>query len=130
LYPNIAYRLDFGPDFRTEHVDTVEPPRFGSDHAIRAPQTDADGIDPGRLHAHCGGAVATYTGWNLPDKSTGSPNRISIMVGSFIPFPKNARETSATHDSRKPLGERYADRAAYEAAPRASARKLAAERRP
>jgi hypothetical protein len=32
------------------------------------------------------------------------------------------------HDPRKPLTDRYADRAAYESALRASARKLAADR--
>jgi Alpha/beta hydrolase domain len=50
------------------------------------------------------------------------------MVGSFIPFPKNAAEAAAAHDPRKPLAERYPDRDAYQAALRASARKLVEQR--
>jgi hypothetical protein len=129
LYPNVAYRLDFGPDFRTDHVDTVEPPRIGAAYAIRVPQTDGDGIDLGAIRMPAVAApVATYTGWNLRDKSIGSPNQILEMVGSFIPFPKNAAEAAAAHDPRKPLAERYPDRGAYQAALRASARKLVEQR--
>jgi len=72
--------------------------------------------------------VATYTGWNFRDRSIGSPDQIFEMVGSFIPFPKTGAQATATHDPRKSLSDRYADRAAYEAALRASARKLVAGR--
>ena len=128
-YPGGAYRLDFGPEFRTARIATIVPPRVGGAFPIRVPQTDADGIDLGGIRMPAVAVpVATYTGWNLRDASIGSPDRIFEMVGSFIPFPKTGADATATRDPRKPLSDRYADRAAYEAALRASARKLVAER--
>ncbi len=128
-YPGGAYRLDFGPEFRTSRVVTIEPPRVGDAFPIRVPQTDADGIDLGGIRMPAIAVpVATYTGWNFRDASIGSPDQIFEMVGSFIPFPKTAADAAAAHDPRKPLSDRYTDKAAFEAALRASARKLVAAR--
>lgn len=127
--PSRAYRLDFGPDFRTKRIVSIEPPRVGDAFPIRVPQTDADGIDLGGIRMPAVAVpVATYTGWNFRDASIGSPDQIFEMVGSFIPFPKTGAEAAAAHDARRPISDRYADRAAYETALRASARKLVEKR--
>jgi hypothetical protein len=126
--PARAYRLDFGPEFRTARIVTIEPPRVGDAFPIRVPQADADGIDLGGIRMPAVAVpVATYTGWNFRDASIGSPDQIFEMVGSFIPFPKSPADAAAAHDPRRPLSGRYSDRAAYEAALRTSARKLVAD---
>ena len=38
-----AWRVDYGPEFRTAGIVTIEPPKVGSAFPMRVPQVDADG---------------------------------------------------------------------------------------
>jgi hypothetical protein len=101
----------------------------GDPFPIRVPQTDEDGIDLGGIRMPAVAVpVATYTGWNLRDASIGAPDQIFEMVGSFIPFPKDAAAAAGDRDTRKPLSERYKDKADYESKLRDAAQKLVTQR--
>ncbi len=127
--PARAYRLDFGPEFRTKGIVSVEPPKVGAAFPTLVPQVDDDGIDVGGIRMPAVAVpVATYTGWNFRDKSIGAPEQMFEMVGSFIPFPKDAETAAGDRDPRKPLAERYKNRADFEARLHDAARRLAAQR--
>lgn len=128
-YPTRAYRLDFGPDFRTRRIVSIEPPRVGDPFPILVPQTDDDGIDLGGIRMPAVAVpVATYTGWNFRDASIGSPDQIFEMVGSFIPFPKDDAAAAGDRDTRKPLADRYSGRSDYESKLHEAAQKLVTQR--
>ena len=109
-----AYRADYGPDFATEGIVTREPPAIGRRFPIRVSAVDADGNEVAGIRMpEVEVPLATYTGWNLFDSESGPPDEISSMVGSFLPFPKNAAEREAAGDPRRSVAERYAGREDY-----------------
>ncbi len=57
--------------------------------------------------------LATYTGWNFRNPSTGSPGELVSLLGSSVPFPATriARETAK--DPRRSIEERYPTRDEY-----------------
>lgn len=57
--------------------------------------------------------VATYTGWNLRDPSSGAPHEFAPLVGSWIPFPATKTARESTRDPRRSVAERYESRDAY-----------------
>ena len=108
-----VFRLDFGPEFRTRGIVTIEPPKMGPAFKILLPQVDADGNDIGGLKTpQVAVPLAVHTGWNLRNPSIGSPDELFSMVGSYFPFP------------RQVAIERYHHRTAYLGRIRAAARKL------
>lgn len=126
--PKRAYRLDFGPDFRTQGVVTIEPPKVGKEFPVRVPQVDADGNEVAGIRTPAVAVpLGTYTGWNLREPSLGAPGEMYSMAGSFIPFARTRRERMRLNDPRPSLQERYRNRAAYLAQVEASARELAAQ---
>ncbi len=108
-----VFRLDFGPEFRSRGIVTIEPPRMGPAYTVLAPQVDADGNDIGGLKTpQVAVPLAVHTGWNLRNPSIGSPDELFSMAGSYFPFPTQV------------VVERYSDRSAYLGKVRAAARKL------
>jgi hypothetical protein len=108
-----VYRLDFGPEFRSRGIVTIEPPKMGPPFTILLPQVDADGNDIGGLKTpQVAVPLAAHTGWNLRNPAIGAPEELFSMVGSYFPFPKQV------------ITERYGDRAAYLAKVRAAAQNL------
>jgi hypothetical protein len=78
------------------------------------PQVDADGNERAGIRTpESVVALATYTGWNFRNASTGGTNLLVSLLGSRIPFPKTAAEAAASHDPRKAIEERYPSRDAY-----------------
>jgi hypothetical protein len=108
-----AYRIDFGPDW-THGIVGNQPPKIGPQFPVLVPQVDADGNDrDGVRLPEIAVPLATYTGWNLRDASIGAPRERVSFEGSYISFPKTAAERLATHDPRKSIAERYANREDY-----------------
>ena len=108
-----VFRLDFGPEFHSHGIVTIEPPKMGPAFTILLPQVDADGNDIGGLKTpQLAVPLAVQTGWNLRNPSIGSPDELFSMVGSYFPFPRHV------------VIERYKDRMAYLGKVRAAARKL------
>jgi len=112
--PHKAYRVDYGPEFATKGIVSVEPPEAASAFPILVPQVDADGNETGGLKMP-GVAVplATYTGWNLFRSEFGPENVLSNMQGSYIPFALTIADRQRTSDPRPAIDERYRSREQY-----------------
>jgi hypothetical protein len=124
-----AWRLDFGPDFRTKGIETIEPPKIGPSYPILIPQVDRDGNETAGIRLpELAVPLATYTGWNLRSENIGAAEAIQSMVGSFIPFPKTKAEREQSGDSRLSIEERYSSRADYLTKIEAAAKPLVGQR--
>jgi Alpha/beta hydrolase domain len=125
---NLAYRLDFGPEWK-QGIVSNEPPHVGRAFAVLIPQSDSDGNDLGGVRLpELKAPLATYTGWNLRDASIGAPNQRVSFLGSFIPFARTAAERQRTHDPRPSVAERYASHDDYMRRFRAAAISLIQQR--
>jgi hypothetical protein len=110
---NQGDRLDFGPDWRNG-ILTMQPPNIGKPFPVLVPQVDADGNErDGVRLPQITVPLATYTGWNLRDRSIGAPDQRVAFEASYLPFPKTAAERGASRDPRKSIAERYARREDY-----------------
>jgi hypothetical protein len=112
--PHLAYRVDYGPEFATRGIVSVEPPEVASAFPILVPQVDSDGNETGGLMMpEVAVPLATYTGWNLFRAGAGPTDVLSSMQGSYIPFPLTSEDRARTGDLRRSIEERYGSRAAY-----------------
>jgi hypothetical protein len=57
--------------------------------------------------------LATYTGWNFRNPSTGAPGDLVSLLGASIPFPITAAARAAAKDPRRSIEERYPTRDGY-----------------
>jgi hypothetical protein len=111
---NQAWHLDFGPHWQQTGILTLQPPIVGAPFTILLPQVDADGNDRAGIHLpEIAVPLATYTGWNLRDPSTGAPDERPSFLGSFFPFAKTEAERRAAGDPRLSIAERYSSRDDY-----------------
>jgi hypothetical protein len=102
---------------------SILPPASGAAYPVLQPAVDEDGIALGgvalpRVQAPLG----TYYGWNLR-KDGFAEGELCSLTGSFIPFAR----TATSDDSRAPLADRYASKAAYLDAVQAAADQLVAD---
>ena len=112
--PHKAYRVVYGPEFRSQGISTVEPPEVLSEFPILVPNVDTDGNETaGLMMPEVVVPLATYTGWNLFRAESGPTNVLSSMQGSYIPFPRTAAIRQRTGDRRLSIEERYGSRAEY-----------------
>jgi Alpha/beta hydrolase domain len=68
--------------------------------------------------------LASYTGWNLRNKSIGAPEELYSMVGSWIAFPSTKAERERRKDPRMSIAERYSNENDYLDRITAAAQKL------
>ena len=112
--PTPVFRLNYGPDFKSKGVITIEPPKIESRYTVLIPQTDRDGNETSGVRLPDQVApLATYTGWNLRNQNVGAPDAMFDMVGSMIPFARTRAEREKTGDPRPSIEERYASREEY-----------------
>ncbi len=112
--PHKAYRVDYGPEFATKGIVSVEPPEVASAFPILVPQVDADGNETGGLKMpEIVVPLATYTGWNNFRAGSGPEDVLSSMQGSYIPFPRTTAEGRRNGDPRPAIEERYSSREQY-----------------
>jgi hypothetical protein len=110
---NVAYRLDFGPQWK-QGVITNEPPKSGRPFPGLVPQSDQDGNDLGGVRLpELQVPLATYTGWNLRDPAIGAPDRRLSFLGSFLPLARTAQDRQKSGDPRLSVAERYTSREQY-----------------
>lgn len=123
-----AYRVDYGPEFRSLGIVSMEPPGVGKPFGMRVPQVDADGNETAGIRMPgVQVPLATFTGWNLRVPEIGAPDELYSMAGSWFPFPRTAAERSRRGDPRLSVEERYKGREDYLEKVEAAARTLAAE---
>ena len=112
--PHLAYRVVYGPEFRTRGIVTVEPPQVLSAFPILVPGVDTDGNETGGLMMpEVAVPLATYTGWNNFRAESGPVDVLSSMQGSYIPFPRTRAEREQRGDPRRSIADRYRSRAEY-----------------
>jgi hypothetical protein len=112
--PEKAYHVDYGPEFRSKGIISIEPPKVGSAFPMLLPQVDRDGNETAGVRMpELAVPLATYAGWNMRSKEIGAPQEMYSMVGSWIPFPKTKAEREQKHDPRPSIEERYSNRAEY-----------------
>jgi len=111
--------------YRADHGGPLTAPKL----PFLVPAVDKDGNDTGGLRfPEISVPLATYTGWNFRDPSTGSPTEIIPLQGSFIPFPLTKAEREKSGDPRLSVAERYPSRDAYLAKVKAAADDLVRQR--
>ena len=121
---HLAYRVDYGPEFRSAGVVTNEPPKVGKAFPVLFPQVDRDGNETAGVRMpELQVPLATYTGWNLRAPELGAADELYSMQGSFIPFARTAPERKG--DPRLSIAERYASREEYLQKIESAARALA-----
>ena len=112
-----GYRADLGDAFTAPKLPFL------------VPAVDKDGNDTGGIRfPEIAVPLATYTGWNFRDPSTGSPTEIVPLAGSFMPFPLTKADRDKSGDPRLSVAERYPSREAYLAKVKASAEDLVKQR--
>lgn len=109
-----AYRADYGPQFRTAGIVTMEPPRIGNAFPTLVPQVDRDGNETAGIRMpDIQAPRGTFTGWNLRSHELGAPDEMFSMVGSYIPFARTKAERERNGDPRPSMEERYKSREDY-----------------
>lgn len=93
----------------------IEPHRRGGQMIpFLVPQVDTDGNERAGIRtAESAVPLATYTGWNFRNASTGGQTLLVSLLGSRIPFARTAAERSSSGDPRPSIEERYPSREAY-----------------
>src|SRR5262249_14339380 len=105
---------DYGSDFRTKGIITVEPPRVRATYTVLVPRSDPDGNDLGTLlPPEVAVPLATYTGWNLRRKEFRADRMLASRTGRSIPCPTTRPERLKTGDPRQSVEERYGTFDAY-----------------
>jgi hypothetical protein len=123
-----AYRVDFGPRFRSQGIVSLEPPKVGTPFPTLVPQVDADGNEIAGIRLpEIQVPLATHTGWNLRAPELGAADELYSMVGSFMPFARTKAERLKQGDPRPSIEERYSTRQEYLEKVKAAAQSLARE---
>lgn len=109
------YRMDYGPEFLTRGIISVEPPRLGKPYRTLVPQVDAaDGNETSGIRLPVIQVpLATFMGWNLRHPDLGAPDELFSMVGSYVPFPRTRDERIKSGDPRPSMEELYGNRQVY-----------------
>ena len=124
-----AYHADYGPDFKSQGIVTVDPPKLGKPFPVLLPQTNSDGNEIAGAHSpELEVPLGTYTGWNLRSKDVGADEYLSNMIGSFIPFAKTKAERAKSGDPRPSIEERYSGKVDFLARIESAAQMLASRR--
>ena len=120
-----AWRVDYGPEFRSRGIVSIEPPIIGKPFEMLLPQVDADGNETAGIRLpEVEVPLATYTGWNHRHPKLGAPDELFSMAGSFLPFPATEAERAGRRDPRRSIEARYKSREEYVARCEKAAREL------
>jgi hypothetical protein len=123
-FKTTRYLLNYGKDFYTKGIPTMNPPAFSAPYQDNpangpiypsfVPKTDADGNDiAGVRLPEVQVPLATYTGWAL--RAGAQANDGCEGSGQYIPFAKTKAERMATGDPRLSIEERYGNIETYTA---------------
>ncbi len=109
-----VWRMDYGPEFATHGIISIEPPKLGQPYTVLVPQVDPDGNDRGGVRLpEVEAPLGTYTGWNLHVPELRGLHYLAGLFGSFEPFARTKEERERAGDSRRSIAERYGSRQDY-----------------
>jgi hypothetical protein len=122
-------RVDYGPDFWTEGVFAIVPPRAGERYRTLVPAFDADGNGVGGIRLpELEAPLGTFQGWNPRATEFGAPDFLTRFDGSFWAFEITETGREATGDPRPSIEARYPDKQRYVARVTEAAKRLVADR--
>jgi hypothetical protein len=109
-----VWRMDFGPQYETTRVISIEPPRTGDAFRVLVPQVNADGNDVSGIRLpEVAVPLGTYAGWNVTIPQLSELRYLSGLVGGFEPFAPTKAQRDMSGDSRLSIAERYTGRPDY-----------------
>ncbi len=112
-YPEVIQQpefLDRGPEFDRFRRSAIEPPASRGRYVVKVPAYGADDNELGALLLPAVAVpVATYTSWNLRNRSVGAENELLSLAGGYVPFAKTRADREKLGDPRPALLERYRD---------------------
>ena len=123
-------RVDYGPRFWNEGIQTFVPPRtYGPRFVTLVPAMDSDGNPIGGIRLPgLSVPLGTYQGFNPRREIAGAHNYLKAFESSFWPFALTHDERAAKRDGRSSIEERYTSKNDYVAKIERAARSLVEER--
>jgi hypothetical protein len=122
-YPTVIQQppfADYGPEFRTHGLITIEPPAVKGQYTVLVSKSgDKLGNDAGTLLV-LDHTLATFTGWNTRRKEAGAEGALVSLVGSCIPLSRTKAERERNGDPRPSIAEIHTSFAQYRDAYRAT----------
>jgi len=123
------WRMDYGPDFSAKGIIANEPPKVGAPYTVLVPRVDRDGNDVGGIALpDVAVPLGAFTGWNYQLPVQPNLKYLAGLVGSFIPFPRTAKERKTSGDARLSIEERYSGHDDYLEKVRDAAQSLVSRR--
>jgi hypothetical protein len=109
-----VWRMDYGREYSTTRVITIEPPKTGEPFRVLVPQVNADGNDLAGIRLpEVAVPLGTHTGWNVTMPQLSELRYLSGLIGGFEPFARTREQRSANGDSRLSIADRYSGRPDY-----------------
>ena len=109
-----VWRMDYGREYSTTRVITIEPPQTGEPYRVLVPQVNSDGNDVAGIRLpEVAVPIGTYTGWNVTVPQLNELRYLSGLVGGFEPFARTKEQRLANGDTRLSIAERYSGRQDY-----------------
>ena len=109
-----VWRMDYGREYSTTRVITIEPPQTGEPYRVLVPQVNSDGNDVAGIRLpEVAVPLGTYTGWNVTVPQLSELRYLSGLVGGFEPFARTKEQRLANGDTRLSIAERYSGRQDY-----------------
>jgi len=106
-----VWRMDYGREYSTTRVITIEPPQTGEPYRVLVPQVNSDGNDLAGIRLpEVAVPIGTYTGWNVTVPQLSELRYLSGLVGGFEPFARTKEQRLANGDTRLSIAERYSGR--------------------
>jgi hypothetical protein len=106
--------MDYGPQYNTTRVISIEPPTTGEPYRVLVPQVNADGNDVAGVRLpELAVPLGTYTGWNVTVPQLTDLRYLGGLIGGFDPFARTKEQRLANGDSRLSIAERYTGRSDY-----------------
>src|SRR6185437_11217665 len=124
-----VWPMNYGPEFASKGIMSIQPPELGAPYTVLVPQVDADGNDLSGIRLpEVAAPMGTFTGWNISIPQMASLHYLDGLLGSFEAFPKDRAARERSGDGRKSITERYATRDDYLNRVRQAADELARQR--
>ena len=106
-----VWRMDYGREYSTTRVITIEPPQIGEPYRVLVPPVNSDGNDVAGIRLpEVAVPIGTYTGWNVTVPQLSELRYLSGLVGGFEPFARTKEQRLANGDARLSIAERYSGR--------------------